>query len=95
VSDGPALMQLGSSIRPWPINSGFMVPPNGKTVHAAINDSDEMGAWFYMSRLTDHRPPPRPGAPPLPGAEAIAAAVVQATVAGRPLAAKPDAKRGK
>jgi hypothetical protein len=95
VTDGPSLMQLGSSIRPWPINSGFMVPPNGKTVHAAINDSDEMQAWFYMSRLSDHAQEPRPGAPPRPGAAAIAQSVIDATVAGRPMAAKADTKRGK
>lgn len=95
VSDGPALMQLGSEIRPWPINSGFMVPPNGQTVHAAINAGDETQAWFYMSRLSEHQPPPRPGAAPRPEAAAIAEAVVQATVAGRPMAAKPDSRRGR
>jgi len=89
VTDGPALMQLGSEIRPWPINAGFMVPPNGKTVHAAINNSDQMQAWFYMSRLSERAPPPRPG-PPRPEAAAIARSVIDATVAGRPMA-RPDA----
>jgi mannose-6-phosphate isomerase-like protein (cupin superfamily) len=84
VSDGPALMQLGSEIRPWPLNAGFMVPPNGKTVHGHINTGDEMQAWFYMSRLSERAPPPP--ATPRPEAAAIAAAVERATVAGRPLA---------
>ena len=95
VSDGPALMQLGSEIRPWPVNSGFMVPPNGQTVHAAINASDETQAWFYMSRLSERQPPPRAGAAPRPGAAAIAEAVVQATVAGRPMPVKADGRRAK
>lgn len=95
VSDGPALMQLGSEVRPWPINAGFMVPPTGKTVHAHINTGEEMQAWFYMSRLSERQAPPRPNATPRPEAAAIADAVVKATVAGRPMAAKPDGRRGK
>jgi hypothetical protein len=89
VTDAPAIMQMGSEIRPWPINAGFMVPPNGRTVHAAINNSDETQAWFYMSRLADQPPPPP--ATPRPGAAAIAEAVVKATIPGRPLA--PPARR--
>lgn len=91
LTDGSAIMQLGSEIRPWPANSGFMVPPNGRTVHAAINNSDQMEAWFYFSRLSAAPPQPRPGAPPRPGAAAIAEGVVRATIAGRPL----DSKRGR
>jgi mannose-6-phosphate isomerase-like protein (cupin superfamily) len=83
VTDGPALMQLGSEIRPWPINSGFLAPPNGKTVHAAINLSDETQAWFYISRLQPSASPPNPNRPPPP--PAIAEGVARATVAGRPL----------
>jgi mannose-6-phosphate isomerase-like protein (cupin superfamily) len=90
LTDGPSIMQLGSEIRPWPANSGFMVPPNGRTVHAAINNSEDMQAWFYFSRLSAAPPPPR--ATPIPGAAAIAEGVAKATVPGRPLE-KPATKR--
>ncbi len=83
VTDGSAVMQLGSEIRPWPINSGFVAPPNGKTVHAAINLSDETQAWFYISRLQPTVAPPNPNRPAPP--PAIAEGVARATVAGRPL----------
>jgi hypothetical protein len=72
-----------------------MVPPNGKTVHGHINTGDEMQAWFYMSRLSERRAPPRPNSTPRPGAAAIAEGVIQATVAGRPMTAKSNGKRGK
>jgi mannose-6-phosphate isomerase-like protein (cupin superfamily) len=92
LTDGPSIMQLGSEVRPWPANSGFMVPPNGRTVHAAINNSEDMQAWFYFSRLSAAPPPPRPQ--PIAGAAAVAEGVALATVAGRPLsAAKQPARR--
>src|SRR4051812_40540374 len=37
ITDGEAVMQLGSEIRRWPSNVGFLAPPNAQTVHAAIN----------------------------------------------------------
>jgi hypothetical protein len=94
ISDGPALMQLGSEIRPWPANSGFVAPPNGQTVHAAINIGDETQAWFYFARLQPNAPPP--GAtppPPRPVNPAIAEALLRATIAGRPLSPAERTKR--
>jgi hypothetical protein len=85
LTDAPAIMQMGSEIRPWPAFAGFMVPPNGRTVHAAINNSDEMQAWFYYSRLQPTAAPRDPSRPPRPEAAAIAEGVVRATVAGRPI----------
>ena len=81
VTDGPALMQMGSEIRDWPINAGFVVPPNGQTVHAAINTSNDIQAWFYFSRLqlTPMTEPARPASP------VIAEALERSTIAGRPL----------
>lgn len=81
VTEPPALMQLGSEIRPWPINAGFVAPPNGQTVHAAINSSSETQAFFYYSRL-------QPGAPERPAEPAsplIAEALQRSTIAGAPL----------
>ena len=65
VTDGDAIMQLGSEIRRWPANAGFLAPPNGQTVHAAINISDTVQSWLYFARLN-------PNAQPRP-AEAAAA----------------------
>jgi hypothetical protein len=80
----PALLQVGSEIRPWQQDQGFVVPPNGRTVHAAINHSNQRQAWFYFSTM------PRPAnAPPRPAQAAdpaFAAAVVAATIAPEPLA---------
>ena len=48
LTDAPALMQIGSEIRPWKANMGMISPPNDKSVHAAINISDEIQSWFYF-----------------------------------------------
>jgi mannose-6-phosphate isomerase-like protein (cupin superfamily) len=103
VSDGDAVMQLGSEIRRWPANAGFLAPPNGQTVHAAINISDSVQSWFYFARLNPNAQPraaaaPAPaaaaGQPPAAGGgrgggrggnPAVAASLVTATIAGRPL----------
>lgn len=94
LTDGPAIMQMGSEIRPWPQNAGFMAPPNGQTVHAAINVSDSVQAWFYLGRLGVNTPPvaePNPNRrPPNP---AIVEGVQRATIAPRPLLA--DKKSGR
>ena len=91
VSDGPALMQVGSEIRNWTANMSVLAPPNGKTVHAAINLSpDKIQYWFYFSRLR-FTAAPAPSTPPNPF---IAEAVARATVAGKPLSSLPaDAYR--
>jgi mannose-6-phosphate isomerase-like protein (cupin superfamily) len=94
ISDGDALMQLGSEIRRWPANAGFLAPPNGQTVHAAINISDRVQSWLYFARLNPNAPPravPAPGAAPAGGRgggrgnPAIGESLVRATLAGRPL----------
>jgi mannose-6-phosphate isomerase-like protein (cupin superfamily) len=91
VSDGPAVMQVGSEIRNWTPNMSVLAPPNGKTVHAAMNlSSDKIQYWFYFSRLR-FTPPPTPSSPPNPF---IADAVTRSTVAGKPLSSLPaDAYR--
>jgi mannose-6-phosphate isomerase-like protein (cupin superfamily) len=91
VSDGPAIMQVGSEIRNWTPNMSVLAPPNGKTVHAAINLSpDKIQYWFYFSRLR-FTPPPAPNTAPNPF---IAQAAARSTVAGKPLSTLPaDAYR--
>lgn len=90
ITDQPALMQMGSELRAWPANVGFIAPPNGKTVHAAINNSNDIQAWFYFARLN---PNPAPNAtasarPPIP---AVTEGLKKATIAGRPLPVEPAA----
>ena len=79
----PALLQVGSEIRDWKQDQGFVVPPNGRTVHAAINYSDQRQAWFYFSTF-----PRLPNAPPRslqPVDPAFAAAIKAGNVGSRPL----------
>lgn len=88
----PALLQVGSEIRWWKQDQGFVVPPNGRTVHAAINHSNERQTWFYFS--TFPRPPAgTPQRPPQPVDPAFAEAVKAATVPGEPLV--PPRKGGR
>lgn len=84
VTDGRALMQLGSEVNPWPKNAGFLVPPTGQTVHAALNLSDDIQAWFYFARPDPNASPPDPNAPGRVN-PVIAEALAEATIAGRPL----------
>lgn len=83
ITDGEALMQLGSEIRRWPKDAGFIAPPNGQTVHAAINLSDEIEAWLYFARLNPETPQPDPNAPRRGGNPVIEEALQRATIAGR------------
>ncbi len=83
-TDGPSLMQLGSEIRWWPKNAGFLAPPNGQTVHAAINTSDDIQAWLYFSRLSPNNPRPDPNAPRQVN-PVIEEALQRSTLPGRPL----------
>ena len=88
----PALLQVGSEIRQWKQDQGFVVPPNGRTVHAAINHSNQRQAWFYFSTM----PPRAAGAPARPAQApdpAFAAAIVAATIAPEPLAGSATATR--
>jgi mannose-6-phosphate isomerase-like protein (cupin superfamily) len=97
ITDGPALMQVGSEIRHWEENVGLFAPNNYQTVHAAINIGTERQAWFYIQGQGPDSPPP--AAAPLPaGAEIrpgnnpiIAQSMAAATVPGRPL--NPPAAR--
>ena len=92
VSDGPSLMQVGSEVRNWTSNMAVLAPPNGKTVHAAMNLSpDKVQYWFYFGRL-NFGPPPAPRNPPNPNFRPnpfIAEAVTRSTVAGKPLSSLP------
>lgn len=85
LSEGTTLLQVGSEIRPWRKDQGFVVPPNGRTIHAAINNTNQRQLWFYFA--SSPRPPattpPRPQPAPDP---AFAEAIVQANIAGAPLA---------
>ncbi len=83
-TDGPALMQLGSEIRWWPKNAGFLAPPNGQTVHAAINLSEDIQSWLYFSRLNPEAPRPDPNAT-RPQNPVIEEALQRSTIPGRPL----------
>jgi hypothetical protein len=85
LTDGDALMQLGSEIRRWPKNVGFLAPPNGQTVHAALNLSDEIQSWLYFARLNPNEPRPDPGTVRGPQNPVIAESLERATIAGRPL----------
>ena len=84
LTPAPALLQVGSEIRPWLQDQGFVVPPNGRTVHAAINHSAERQTWMYFS--TFPRQTNLPQRPAQPVDPAFAEAVTAATIAGEPLA---------
>jgi hypothetical protein len=90
LTDGPSIMQLGSEIRPWPKNAGFLAPPNGQTVHAAYNlDSEKTQAWLYVARLNPAGGPvgqqPPPGAPRPAPPPAIAEGLAASNIAPTPL----------
>lgn len=93
VSDGPAIMQVGSEIRRWTTNMSVLAPPNGRTVHAAINLSrDRIQSWFYFSRLSFG--PPTPEVAARAANPFVVEALKRSTVAGKPLSAlPPDAYR--
>jgi len=98
VTNGPALMQIGSEIRPWRQNMGMLAPPNGRTVHAAINTSNRIQHWLYFGAFPRNPNPPQAGRggggrgsqpPSFPQQ-----AAERATVAGKPLSSlPPDAYR--
>lgn len=83
LTPAPALLQVGSEIRPWLQDQGFVVPPNGRTVHAAINHSAERQTWLYFS--TFPRPTNAPQRSAQPVDPAFAEAVTAATIAGEAL----------
>jgi mannose-6-phosphate isomerase-like protein (cupin superfamily) len=68
LTEGPVWMQIGSEIMPWKRNMGMIAPPNGLSVHAAINTSDRVQAFFYFATNRapgTPAPPPPPGRPPV------------------------------
>ena len=57
IGPGPSILMLGSELREMPANTAFLSPPNGQTVHAAINTTkDEVQAFFYFGRYTQQAP---------------------------------------
>jgi hypothetical protein len=97
ITDGPALMQLGSELHPWGENVGLFAPNNYQTVHAALNIAPTRQSWFYISSFQPDSAPPQPAnaSPPAgagPGQNpVIAGSMAAATVPGRPL--NPPAAR--
>lgn len=68
LTEGPVWMQIGSEILPWKRNMGMIAPPNGLSVHAAINTSDTVQAFFYFATNRapgTPAPPPSPDRPPI------------------------------
>ena len=89
LTDAPAWMEIGSEIRPWTQNMGMIAPPNGQTVHAAINTSDRIQAFFYFATFPP-APPPPPGTPPrAPQNPVFEQSAIAATIAARPLKGLP------
>lgn len=60
VTDGKMLIQLGDEIRRWPLNTGFVNPANGQTVHNRINLSPTVETMLYLGGPGNPNPPPRP-----------------------------------
>ena len=88
-------MQMGSEIRPWRQNMGMLAPPNGRTVHAAINTSNQIQHWLYFGAFP-RNPNPAPqnagrGAQPSNQPPSFTQLALQrATIAGRPLSSLPS-----
>jgi len=97
VTGGSALMQMGSEIRPWRQNMGILAPPNGRTVHAAINTSNQIQHWLYFGAFP-RSPNPNPQAGRGGGAGGRGnqppnfpqQAAERATVAGKTLSSLPS-----
>ncbi|MGE0406436.1 MAG: cupin domain-containing protein [Candidatus Korobacteraceae bacterium] len=52
-----AFLMLGSELREMPVNTGFIAPPNGQTVHSVLNTSrNKVQAFFYFARYTTPAP---------------------------------------
>jgi len=48
-----SFLMLGSEVREMPVNTAFLAPPNGKTVHSVVNlTKDKMMAWLFIGRFT-------------------------------------------
>ena len=51
---GTSIAFLGKEIRMQHPGTGYMIPPDGKTPHANINESNEQIKMFYFARYGDH-----------------------------------------
>ena len=52
-----SFLTLGSEVREMPANTAFLVPPNGKTVHAVLNlTRDKTLSWLFIGRFTVDQP---------------------------------------
>lgn len=88
LTDGDTWLQIGSEIMPWTKNMGMIAPPNGQSVHAAINTSDSIQAFFYFATTTPPgSPPPPPNPNRVPPSPAFEASAVASTIASTPLKA--------
>lgn len=97
VEDGPMLFQLGSELRRWPINTGFVTPLDGRTVHGRYNIGETVQTTLFINSGSSMPAASRAGPalpsfwhnPPLKG-EASSPAIAESylkgsVVAGRPL----------
>ena len=88
LSDGPTWLEIGSEIMPWTKNMGMIAPPNGQSVHAAINTSDAVQAFFYFATTQPPgAPPPPPNPNRVPPNPVFEQSAVAATIAPTPLKA--------
>ena len=51
---GTSIAFLGKEIRTQHPGTGYMIPPDSKTPHANINESNEQIKMFYFARYGDH-----------------------------------------
>ena len=51
---GSSIAFIGKEIRMQHPGTGYMIPPDGKTPHANINDSNKQIKMLYFARYRDH-----------------------------------------
>lgn len=86
LTDGDAWLEIGSEIMPWTRNMGMIAPPNGQSVHAAINTSDSVQAFFYFATTrAPNSPPPPPNPNRVPPSPIYDESAVRSTVVPLPL----------
>lgn len=51
---GTTLAFIGRQLRTQPPGTGYMIPPDGKTNHTNINDTQTQAKMFYFARYRDH-----------------------------------------
>ncbi len=52
--DKDILVFIGKQIRPQPVGTAYMIPPDGNTPHANFNVTDDLITMFYFARYGDH-----------------------------------------